>query len=49
MPARTVVLFVIQSDPVNGTALKREPSWMPLPSRMGSAMRLFETVLSVPP
>ena len=48
-PARTVVLFVIRSRPVNASEPKRDPTWMALPSRTGSAMRLFETVLSVPP
>ena len=49
VPARTVVLSVIHRCPVNASAPNREPTWMPLPSRIGSAIRLFETVLSVPP
>ena len=48
-PARTVVLFAKLSVPANGVAPKREPAWRPLPSRTGSATRLFDTVLSRPP
>jgi hypothetical protein len=49
VPARTTVLFLIVSSPANGSAPNRLPTWMPLPSRIGSAIRLFDTVLSVPP
>jgi hypothetical protein len=49
VPARTVVLLVIFRVPVNGSAPKREPAWIALPSRIGSAIRLLETVLSRPP
>ena len=49
VPARTVVLSVIRRFPVNASEPKRDPTWIPLPSRIGSAMRLPETVLSVPP
>lgn len=49
VPARTVVLSVIRRYPVNASAPKRDPTWMALPSLIGSAMRLFDTVLSLPP
>src|SRR5512138_1431966 len=49
VPPRTTVLSVMFRVPANAVAPNRDPTWIPLPSRIGSAMRLFDRVRSAPP